>query len=298
MEIVVLDPRKQKLQEEKRKLFKLLGLSIFLLMLGMIIHPVVMIAGLVGSLFFTYEMSKIDNQIPGRTNQKTYSSKNASILKSPQRGDLYQSYNPGDEIETNIVGVSFENRQSILGKLNVNDDVLLEREPSNPHDTNAIKVLVYKYSKAEQEDIENERKNVIESQENQLRGQESELHKRKVQYIVQKESEEKINAIEQEREKIKLQRNKLHERSFGLIHKQFETVQAGYINKELAKYIAPYFDKWAVEPATLVRGKVIRKTGTEEQNLTRGAYIRFKLPDEEYYRAEVNLYMAMAYPPF
>ena len=44
-------------------------------------------------------------------------------------------------IETNVVGVTYEGRQSIVALLKVGEKVLLVREPNNPHDNNAIKVI-------------------------------------------------------------------------------------------------------------------------------------------------------------
>lgn len=46
----------------------------------------------------------------------------------------------GRVITTKVVGVSFENRQEVVAKLQMGDRVWLEMEPSNPYDHNAIKV--------------------------------------------------------------------------------------------------------------------------------------------------------------
>ncbi len=46
----------------------------------------------------------------------------------------------GRIITTKVVGVSFENRQEVIARLQMGDRVWLEREPSNPFDFNAIKV--------------------------------------------------------------------------------------------------------------------------------------------------------------
>ena len=43
-------------------------------------------------------------------------------------------------IETKVVGVTFEGRQEILAKLNLGEQIVLRREPSNPFDANAIRV--------------------------------------------------------------------------------------------------------------------------------------------------------------
>lgn len=46
----------------------------------------------------------------------------------------------GRIISTRVVGVSFDNRQEVIARLQMGDRVWLEREPENPHDANAIKV--------------------------------------------------------------------------------------------------------------------------------------------------------------
>ena len=50
------------------------------------------------------------------------------------------AYLPGFKIETRIVGVTFDNRQEIVKNLHSGEKVQLVREPSNPHDGNAIRV--------------------------------------------------------------------------------------------------------------------------------------------------------------
>lgn len=46
----------------------------------------------------------------------------------------------GRVISSKIVGVSFENRQEVVAKLQIGDRVWLERERNNPFDQNAIMV--------------------------------------------------------------------------------------------------------------------------------------------------------------
>ena len=46
----------------------------------------------------------------------------------------------GRILTTKVVGVTFENRQEIIAKLQMGDRVWLEREPFNAYDVNAIKV--------------------------------------------------------------------------------------------------------------------------------------------------------------
>ena len=43
-------------------------------------------------------------------------------------------------IEAKVVGVTFGNRQDVIGKMNIGDMVFLVREPDNPYDPNAIRV--------------------------------------------------------------------------------------------------------------------------------------------------------------
>ncbi len=46
----------------------------------------------------------------------------------------------GKMVETKVVGVTFENRQSIIREMRVGERVILRREPHNCHDRNAIRV--------------------------------------------------------------------------------------------------------------------------------------------------------------
>jgi hypothetical protein len=52
--------------------------------------------------------------------------------------------------------VTFENRQSIIEKITVGQKLFLIREPENTHDKNAIKVLVNRYTKDQQGEIQSE----------------------------------------------------------------------------------------------------------------------------------------------
>lgn len=51
-----------------------------------------------------------------------------------------QSKVHGRLISTRVVGVTFEDRQEVIAKLQMGDRVWLEQEPANPFDHNAIKV--------------------------------------------------------------------------------------------------------------------------------------------------------------
>ncbi len=46
----------------------------------------------------------------------------------------------GRNIQTKVVGVTFEGRQEVVARLQMGDKVWLEMEPDNPYDNNAIKV--------------------------------------------------------------------------------------------------------------------------------------------------------------
>lgn len=49
---------------------------------------------------------------------------------------------PGETIETTLAGVTFEGRQNILRHLKQGQEVIVEREPTNIYDSNAIKVII------------------------------------------------------------------------------------------------------------------------------------------------------------
>ena len=52
-----------------------------------------------------------------------------------------ESYKPSNFMFSKIVGVSFENRQDKIKELKENEELILEREPANQYDKNAIKIL-------------------------------------------------------------------------------------------------------------------------------------------------------------
>lgn len=52
-----------------------------------------------------------------------------------------KNYIPGEIIETNVAGVTFEGRQELIKKLNIGETITLIREPNNPQDFNAFKVI-------------------------------------------------------------------------------------------------------------------------------------------------------------
>ena len=52
------------------------------------------------------------------------------------------TYEPAtpDSMITKVVGVTFEGRQAIVAKLQVGEEILCRRQPTNPYDPNAIQV--------------------------------------------------------------------------------------------------------------------------------------------------------------
>ena len=44
-------------------------------------------------------------------------------------------------IQTRVVGVSFEGRQAVVAQLDVGEECLLIRDPHNPYDRNAVKIV-------------------------------------------------------------------------------------------------------------------------------------------------------------
>lgn len=45
------------------------------------------------------------------------------------------------EFHTKVVGVTFDGRQECIRKMKIGERIRLERDPNNPHDANAVKVL-------------------------------------------------------------------------------------------------------------------------------------------------------------
>jgi len=71
----------------------------------------------------------------------------------------HRTYEAGDEVETNVAGVTFENRQQIIHRIKVGEKVYLRRESENPYDKNAIVVLVNRYTNEERQRIKPELEN-------------------------------------------------------------------------------------------------------------------------------------------
>lgn len=55
--------------------------------------------------------------------------------------DYYEEDESENEFYTKVVGVTFEGRQRYIRRMSVGEAVTLERDPSNIHDKNAIKVI-------------------------------------------------------------------------------------------------------------------------------------------------------------
>ena len=75
----------------------------------------------------THVIEKISNPITG--------------IGLPKLQPVYpQARAKGRIVATRVVGVSFDNRQEVIARLQMGDRVWLEREPDNLHDLNAIRV--------------------------------------------------------------------------------------------------------------------------------------------------------------
>ena len=61
-----------------------------------------------------------------------------SLLKSTNSSNPY--YATGKELYLKVVGVQYDGRLQVVAKLKINERVLLRREPTNPYDSNAIRV--------------------------------------------------------------------------------------------------------------------------------------------------------------
>lgn len=216
----------------------------------------------------------------------SYQSKYKSRASKPLKYN--RKYQPGEEIETNIVGVTFEGRQSVISRLNIGDEVIISRDRKNTHDPNAIRVTVYKYSKTDKEEFEHEINITLESELEELRNKDKDLfNEKKIIYGIPS-NEIMIESIDKEIELLEEKQDQISKKKYDLASKKLELVQAGYINKDLAKLIAPIFDQWATGTASGVRGNIIKVTGIDNPNHSKGAIIRFKIPDENHYRSKAN----------
>jgi len=73
-------------------------------------------------------------------NQKGESHDKNKFGQDTSRNINKDNYQPGDFVETNVAGVTFEGRQNILQNLKIGESIILKREPDNEHDFNAISV--------------------------------------------------------------------------------------------------------------------------------------------------------------
>ena len=68
------------------------------------------------------------------------STKNSYPLPQKTKKIQNPEYGPGEKITTHVAGVSFEGRQEVINRIQINDGLSIMREEDNQHDHNAIKV--------------------------------------------------------------------------------------------------------------------------------------------------------------
>jgi len=210
--------------------------------------------------------------------------KSSIEFRKPDQGKRNKSFEPGELVTTNVVGVTFDGRQKFIKDLKVNQMVFLEREKENFYDENAINVKVYKYSKEERERLEKERNNNYDEKKKELS---EEYHKafwekwhlennkeREKNEIKIEEKDRELKTISKEQSELSSNYWKISERE------ELERLQIGYLNRELVKKIAPIFDEYALTPCNIIEGKIIEITGKNDSTLTKGVVIRFNLPNE------------------
>ena len=69
--------------------------------------------------------------------------RNTQYSSKSYRTSSLRDANPNNsrtQIITRVVGVTFENRQEVVAILEVGEQITLRREPTNPYDSNAIRV--------------------------------------------------------------------------------------------------------------------------------------------------------------
>ena len=79
----------------------------------------------------------IEHAQPERKDQKLSSPESTWWYDALKKGDTAPDSEP---MEISVVGVSYENRQSVIEVMKESEQVLLVREPDNPFDCNAISV--------------------------------------------------------------------------------------------------------------------------------------------------------------
>jgi single-stranded-DNA-specific exonuclease len=63
---------------------------------------------------------------------------NSNTFVPEYETETSHDYRSGSRICTRVVGVTFNGRQSVIAKLYDDEEILLNREPTNPYDHNAI----------------------------------------------------------------------------------------------------------------------------------------------------------------
>lgn len=166
---------------------------------------------------------KLGNQLTNedkKKRKKSYSTK----LSSSNQSSVKKGYG---KIVTHVVGVSFDDRQSIINNLRHTDQLYLVREQNNVHDENAIQVLTPRKKGGEIEYSKDYRSGISTAT--------------------------------------------------GIsIEEYYVMDEVGYINKELAKKLAPIFDKYAWGPNRFIRVSI--KKFNKSVNKPTGVQIEFTLP--------------------
>jgi single-stranded-DNA-specific exonuclease len=65
---------------------------------------------------------------------------NTNTFISELESETSHNYQQGSRICTRVVGVTFDDRQAVIARLSISDEILLKREPTNPYDHNAVRV--------------------------------------------------------------------------------------------------------------------------------------------------------------
>ena len=65
---------------------------------------------------------------------------NNNIFVPEQESELSHEYRSGSRVFTRVAGVTFDGRQSVIPRLSIGEKILLNKEPANPSDRNAIRV--------------------------------------------------------------------------------------------------------------------------------------------------------------
>jgi len=78
---------------------------------------------------------------PHDVNKKYLGSKSFKETSIHSRSDQGNNSGTSGSITTKVVGVTFSGRQGVVRKLHPGEILTLNKEPTNPHDPNAIKVL-------------------------------------------------------------------------------------------------------------------------------------------------------------